>query len=590
VKRAILIAVVVLSAYARPSFAQRGSITGVVVTSPGGEPASGATVRLVDEPPSTSPAGRQAQSTTTGGDGSFRFDDVEPAAYWIVANMQGFLPGEYGQRSATGTGISFAVAAGQRVNVTIGMWPTAGISGRVVDADGDPVGRVQVLALRTIYRDGRMAMTIAQTVMTDDRGEYRMFWLTPGSYRVAARQWDAGTSAPAVNIGPPRRFATNEQGTSPVVTRRRLANGSVVEETDVPVYAPSTVDPQLAVALTLGPGDNAAAVDIQFAGNRVPSHHVRGIVVRSVDVARLPFGPQLLMVPRAPSPFAIVAPGNAAPDGSFDIAGVAPGSYFLYAQDSSAMLPIEVGDADVENVTLTQSPGIALKGRLSFDRGLSPAATAIPNPSDFQIQMTREPYLVGAPDGGPRFNPAPAENGAISLNAVAPGDYRIGVRPYGIGPDGEAMATGRQATSAFVNTYMKSARLGETDVLASGLHLYGPTSQSLEIVIGLNGAEVQGSASENGRDPAANVVVVAVPDGANRGRADLYKRTSTDRQGRFAMAGLAPGDYTFYAWDDLERGAWESPEFMRAFEGRGRFVRLREGKNDPLELNVLVGR
>jgi len=29
---------------------------------------------------------------------------------------------------------------------------------------------------------------------------------------------------------------------------------------------------------------------------------------------------------------------------------------------------------------------------------------------------------------------------------------------------------------------------------------------------------------------------------------------------------------------------------MRAFEGLGHFVRLREGKNDPLDLNLVVGR
>jgi hypothetical protein len=588
--RATLITVTVVAVLtcARPSFAQRGSITGVVVTAPTGLPAAGAVVKLVDEPPGTSPPGHQAQSATTAGDGSFRFDDVEPGAYWVVANVQGYLPAEYGQRSPTGTGISFNVAAGQRVNVRLTPWPTSGISGRVVDADGDPVGRAQVLALRVVYRDGRPSMTIAQTVMTDDRGEYRMFWLTPGTYRVAARFWDPETSAPAVNIGPPRRFGTNEQGTSPVITRRRDASGSAVEETDVAIYAPSTADPQLASVMTLAPGDNAAAVDIQLAGNRVPARHVRGVFVRTDVSTRFV---QLQMVPRVQTPFAIVAPGVMKPDGSFDIAGVAPGSYLLYAQDASAVLPIEVGDADVDNVTLTEQPGIQLKGQLSFDRGLSSSSTPLSvKASDFQIQMTRDPYLVGAPDGGPRFNPAPGDNGAINLNAVAPGDYRISIRPYGIGPDGETSATGRQATGALTNVYVKSVRLGDADVLVDGLHLVGPTSQSLEIVIGLNGAAVEGTAVENGRGPAPNITVVAVPDGGNRGRADLYRRTSTDRQGRFAIAGLAPGDYTFYAWDDVERGAWESPEFMKAFEGRGRFVRLREGANDPLELAVVTGR
>ena len=118
-------------AHASLAFAQRGSITGVVLKSPSGEPAAGAVVKLVDEPPSVAPAGRQTQTTTTGGDGAFRFDDVEPGAYWVVANLQGYLPAEYGQRSPTGTGISFPVAAGQRVNVRLTAWPTSGISGHV---------------------------------------------------------------------------------------------------------------------------------------------------------------------------------------------------------------------------------------------------------------------------------------------------------------------------------------------------------------------------------------------------------------------------------------------------------------------------
>ena len=584
--------VLAIAALAQPAFAQRASITGVVIKALNGEPAAGATVKIVDEPPSTSPAGHQVASTTTGADGSFTFDEVEPRAYWIVANLQGYLPGEYAQRSPTGTGISIPVASGQRVSVRLTIWPTSGISGRVVDADGDPVGRAQVLALRTIYRDGKPQMTIAQTVMTNDRGEYRMFWLAPGAYRVAARAWDFEGGAPLINVGPPRRFSTNEQGTSPVVTRRALANGTTAEETHVAIYAPSTPDPQLATPITLAAGDSAAGVDITLAGDLVPARHVRGILVRTGDTTQsgiFRIFPQLMMVPRTQTPFAIVAPGFARADGSFDIAGVAPGSYFLYAQDASAILAVDVGDADVENIMLVQQPGIALKGRMTIDQGPPPSAadTKI-TPSEFQIQMTRDPYLVGAPDGGPRFNPAPAPDGTINLNGVAPGDYRLGIRPFGTGPDGESV-TGRAISGPLRNAYVKSARLGDHDILAEGLHLPGPTSQQLDVVIGLAGAEVEGTVSD-GREPAANVAVVAVPEGSTRGRLDLYKRAASDRQGRFTITGLAPGDYTFYAWADVERGAWESPEFVRAFEGRGRFVRLRDGRNDPIELNMLVGR
>ena len=106
---------------------------------------------------------RRRRSTTAAQDGSFLFDNLEPGNYWIVANLQGFMPTEYGQRSPTGQGTSIAVQAGQRATgVRLAMTPTSTISGRVFGDDGEPAGRVQVLALRMIYRDGQPVMTIAQ--------------------------------------------------------------------------------------------------------------------------------------------------------------------------------------------------------------------------------------------------------------------------------------------------------------------------------------------------------------------------------------------------------------------------------------------
>ncbi|HUK37291.1 MAG TPA: carboxypeptidase-like regulatory domain-containing protein, partial [Vicinamibacterales bacterium] len=180
----------------------------------------------------------------------------------------------------------------------------------------------------------------------------------------------------------------------------------------------------------------------------------------------------------------------------------------------------------------------------------------------------------------------PTPDGAITLDSIPPGDYRVVLRPF---LNRDHTSRGRPAPGPLGNAYVKSITLGRADVLASGLHLWGPTTQPFDIVVGLNGARTEGTATA-GRDAAPGVTVVAVPDGANRGRSDLYRETTTDRQGKFAIDGLAPGDYTFYAWDDIERGAWESPEVMREFEGRGRFVRLHEGTNDAIELNVVTSR
>jgi hypothetical protein len=419
-------------------------------------------------------------------------------------------------------------------------------------------------------------------VITNDRGEYRMFWLTPGTYRVAAREWDPGTSAPAINIGPPRRFGTSEQATAPVVRRRTTSNGAVVEETNVPIYAPSTRDLSLASPIVLTPGDSAN-VDIQLVDNYVPAHHVRGSAVRTnPDSPRV----VLLVVPRTPAPFAAIATGVVRSDGSFDIGGVSAGSYVLYRQDGLAAQPIEVGDSDIE-VVVAEAALVKVTGHITFDRGLS-ADVVTPKASDLQIQMTREPDLLGSPTGGPRFNAPPADNGALNLTTVAQGDYRLAIWPLSNrdnnGPGG------RRPPESFNSAYVKSIRLGDADVLADGLHLWSPTQPSLEIVVGLSGAQVDGTVADNARVPAPNVTVVAIPDGANKGRRDLYRQTTTDRRGHFAFEGLVPADYSFYAWDDVERGAWQNPEFMRAFEGRGRFVRLREGKNESLDLSIVSGR
>jgi hypothetical protein len=580
--RAAAIALACLVAGGSTAYAQAGSISGVVVKSPNGDPAVAAVVKLLDESPGNAPPGYQLRSTTTAADGSFRFDGVEPGTYYVVANLTGHLPSEYGQRSPTGTGLAFDVGGGQRVNVRLTLWPTGGISGRVFDAEGDAVGRAQVLALRLVYSGGKASMTIAQTVMTNDRGEYRMFWLTPGTYHVAAREWDPSTTAPAVNIGPPRRFSTSEQAVAPLVRSRTLPNGTVVEETYVPVYAPSSRELSLASTIVLGPGDNATNVDVQLNDDHVVAHHVRGTLTR-IGNDRLTV---LQLVPRITAPFALVAVGIARQDGAFDIGGVAPGSYMLYSSEALIAQPVDVGDADVD-VAVVESPLIKLTGRITFDRGLS-GDVVTPKASDLQIQMTREPELLGAPQGGPRFNPPPADNGQLNLNSIPPGDYRVAVWPLSnrddIGPGG------RKPAESYANAYVKSIRLGDVDVATDSLHLWSAAQPSLEIVIGLNGAQVEGTVVSNRGEPLPNVIVVGLPDGSNKGRRELTRQTKTDGRGHFALQGLAPGEYSFYAWDDVERGAWADAEFMRGVEGRGRFVRLREGKNEPLELNSLAVR
>ena len=167
---------------------------------------SGARVQLfrahpVGPPGDARPEGRGAPppdiddlkpyAAVTSQDGRFSFENVKPGEYRLVAlKSGGFVPGEFGQRSSTGTGISFELSPGQQMRgVQLFLTPTGSISGRVYDREG-PLGKLQVQALRPIYREGQRTLTIVQSVLTDDRGEYRLFWLPPGPYYVRARPFN----------------------------------------------------------------------------------------------------------------------------------------------------------------------------------------------------------------------------------------------------------------------------------------------------------------------------------------------------------------------------------------------------------------
>src|SRR5215510_4141890 len=194
----LLMALIALVAQVgQPPQQARASIEGVVVKLGTGEALANASVQLnLEEAQAEQRPGiprpkddfhRNAKSDLNG---RFIFENVAPGNYRLIATYEsgGYVPAEYGQRSSTEQGINFEIAAGQKMTgVQLAMSPTGSISGRVYDKNGEPLGNAQVMAMRPVYKDGRRALTIVRLVATDDRGEYRLFWLAPGRYYVSAK-------------------------------------------------------------------------------------------------------------------------------------------------------------------------------------------------------------------------------------------------------------------------------------------------------------------------------------------------------------------------------------------------------------------
>jgi protocatechuate 3,4-dioxygenase beta subunit len=548
------------------------SIEGVVVKLGTSEPIAKANLQLDIEVSEDRLADRRDQlhrNATSDGNGHFIFENVAPGKYQLIATYEGgFVPAEYGQRSPTGQGIPFDIAAGQKkTGIQLAMSPTGAITGRVYDRDGEPLGNTQVYALRPVYKDGRRTTAIVQTVVSDDRGEYRLYWLAPGRYFVGAKP-----DASEVHITPPTRFGTYEQATNAVVHRHRLKSGEVAEEMYLPVYYPNTVDISAASAIAVTAGATVGSVDIAAGSGLITPHHIHG---RVFDQSGQPAGGAILTaIPRTTDPYVVTPRGQSASDGIFDIPGVANGSYQIFANISgeartlNGIAAVEVSDKDIQNVSIMMTPGFRLSGRFVMEANAGPgngARGSFPRLGD----LVRDPEAVGIFSGFADFNLSAANDGAFSYDGIQPGDFRLTVLQ--LPPDG----------------YIKSMRMGNADVLTDGLHLRSAPDSTIEIVIGANAGRIEGSVVNTRGETLSNRTVVLVPEVRLRQRNDLYRVVFTDNTGVFQMQGITPGTYKLFAWENVETGAWQDPDFIQPYDGAGRLIRINEGSNENLQLSVI---
>ena len=544
----------------------------------------------------------QALRTRTKADGRFRFGDLKPGTYRLSASHQGglYCPAEYGQKEWKGPGLDVVVPAGENVrNANIEMIPPGTISGRVVDENGNPAGRVRVMAIDASWKYGKLSLGIVQALYTDDHGDYRLFWLPPGRYFIAARPEDPRRqNLTVIHFLPATVQPTREYLTKGFVTHRRLPTGETIEEVVEAVYHGGDTDPRNARAVDLASGVDVSGIDISLNGSRSPARRIRGVVLdatgRPVNKA------SVSAIPLIDKPTIVMPETQTAADGSFELTGVGSGAYVLRGVDrtpgvsgASGLVPISPGGESIERIPVVVMPGFSVKGRIRVESAdadgktadlagirLLPTSDNLPNPST---------QAFGAPRLDPPGSGIAAENGDFTITGLYPGDYHMRVWPilnfYTGPPDVIPSSPAFQSlSSSLQNYYVKSIRLGQNDVLNDGLHVDRAPEGDFEVVLGANGGVLEGSVTQPGRGTIANVTVVLVPDGLTRSRPDLYKSVRSDRAGRYLIRGITPGDYRLFAFERIEDGTWFDPDFLRANRARGVAIHVVEGENPALNV------
>ncbi len=594
-----LLAVVFLMLLAQGSAQQQpvlqapadAGMEGVAVRFATAEVLSKAVVELV------SMTGLGTLTTTTESDGRFYFPNIVPGNYRLFARRDGYWTAEYGQRWVDGPGQVLAIPVGAKLrDVQLVMTPGGVIAGRITNRDGLPLAGARVRAMKPWIQENQRQLRAVSETVANDLGEYRLIWLMPGRYYISATFVDYTPAAASTQLVlDPDAAAGLANGTRSVsrpVTSRPLGNGLAEDEVYTPVYFPTTIDSDKAVAIELKQGEEYRGADINVSPVR--AFHVRGIVSNLPDPSGArgaappaPASPgfggrgNALQVRLAPtSPNGSLYSTNFATDtGQFDFPKVIAGSYvaYLYQNGMTIRSNVDVRNGDVDGIALPLTSGIDTPIQMSFD-GTPPAN--LPPISNLRVTLWRNPTLLNAPamPASPTDPPA--------LTNIAPGDYHVYVAPMFTNLTG---ANPVSPPAIWQNVYVKSMRIGDTDVLNGGLHLERQSDAPLEVVIGANPGALQGLVLNDQRQPSVGAVVtVLANDPADRiYRTDMYKVTSTDTAGRFQLQSLRPGDYRVFAWENVERGTWIDATFLRIHEDRGVTVHLDEGQTQATELAVI---
>ena len=500
--------------------------------------------------------GQTRRVATTDAEGRYEFAELPAGRFTVSAMKAGYVQQQYGQRRPFEAGTPVLIADGEtteRIDFTLSSGSV--ITVRVTDDFGEPLAGAQVQAQRFQYGpDGERRLTMATGGMpfmssTDDRGEIRLYGLSPGEYVIGASIRNFGMILPGA------------------------ASPSDTNEGFSPTFYPGTISPTEAQAISIVAGEERS---VQIAMVAARMARISGTVMTSEG--RPAAGAQLMVVTRqsAGAGMSSSGVGTVSADGSFVISGIAPGDHSVEVRPQMrpgesgsgefASVPVVVSGADIANLRIVTGKGANLSGRVIFEgtskRDGGPAPLRVlAMPTD---PTNRPMFFVG---GDPLSNGVVDEKGNFQL-AAASGRvfFMVTTPPLWV---------------------IKSVTLDGNDITDEPLELTGKQSLS-GLVIRLTDKLTQISGRVNdGRGQVLRDYVVVIqptepkePVVASR----LIRTARPDTNGRFETRGMRPGRYVATAVEAIEQGRQFAPEFQEQLRRRGREFTVREGESVALDL------
>jgi hypothetical protein len=546
------------------------SISGRVLTADTARPVKRARVIV-------SGGGRGGRTATTDDQGRYRVTDLAADSYTVTASKNGFVDAIFGQRRPQQPGTPVQIADAQEAsNTDLRLTRGGVITGRVIDEDGEALSRALVTVQRYQYVRGARQLTTAGGDQTDDRGQYRVFGLTPGDYYVSVT---AGGIGQLIGRGLQQLAA----GLGALGGGRGGGGGAAgiagfgppddPEPTGyAPTYFPGVVSAPEAGKVSVAPGQEAVGIDFQI--QLVPFATVSGIVAGAEDVVAV-----LLM----PQDAAGTGPlggqtltGRSQADETFSISNVPPGRYIALARSGgranepkTGMQTIVINGQNIAGVTLVLQPGVTLSGNITVESAGTPAPTDY---SSFRVDVPDASPLPlgggggggGGRGGGLNGGVGRAEkNGAFQVSNLLPGKHFIRVTGQAQGAQGRDQAQAQWT--------LKSVSVGGEDVTDQAFDIKpGQNLDNVTVLLTDRSTEISGTVRDAKSSALAAVTVIAFSTDPQYWRAQSrhIQAVRTDQSGAYRLRNLPAGDYLIVAVDDVEQGEWFDPAYLdQAREG-----------------------
>ena len=445
--------------------------------------------------------------TTTDEDGNYKLIGLAAGRFKVMPLAKAYVVGTTGAFKEPRQTVD--VAEGEAITkIDFALVRGGVVTGRITDAEGHPlIGERVTIALKDSSPDSgnQFSMLGSSKNQTDDRGVYRVYGLSPGSYKVSVGQAASAGGVSIMGMGGSQYLKTfypsvQDESKATII---EIKEGTEVANIDITVNKPSS-----------GFSVSGRVIDAD-SGQPVPNLYIGHSTVNEANqqMGGMNFS------------------GNQTDaNGKFRLEGLRAGHYavftFAAGQDNSTYsepAPFDVSDGDVTGIEIKLRRGATISGVAVMENSSDPAVAGLLQTVNLAAYV--EAKGLAAPSYGRSQISA---DGSFHFIGLAPGKARITIQGFPAPPKGVTL----------VRTELNGVEQPEGIELTAGGEIKG-----VRVIFAYGTGSVHGDVKIEGGALANGTTLSVTLRPATGNNRRFTRQLELDARFHFALENIPPGNY-----------------------------------------------